>query len=59
MYAKIFFKDELKDIDVHDVKKLRPDLRNLAKGPEFALNFGGGAFAIMQVTKETACNTVL
>ena len=48
MYAKIFFKDELKDIDVHDVKKLRPDLRNLAKGPEFALNFGGGAFAIMQ-----------
>lgn len=35
MYAKIFFKDELKDIDVHDVKKLRPDLRQKAKGPEF------------------------
>jgi DNA polymerase I-like protein with 3'-5' exonuclease and polymerase domains len=35
MYAKIFFKDELKDIDVHDVKKLRPDLRSKAKGPEF------------------------
>ena len=35
MYAKIFFKDELKDIDVHDVKKLRPDLRTKAKSPEF------------------------
>ena len=35
MYAKIFFKEELEGIDVHDVKKLRPDLRNLAKGPEF------------------------
>lgn len=34
MYAKIFFKDELKDVDVHDVKKLRPDLRTKAKGPE-------------------------
>lgn len=35
MYAKIFFKEELKDIDVNDVKKLRPDLRSKAKGPEF------------------------
>lgn len=35
MYAKIFFKDELKDVDVHDVKKLRPDLRSKAKAPEF------------------------
>lgn len=35
MYAKIFFKDELKDIDVHDVKQIRPDLRSKAKGPEF------------------------
>lgn len=34
MYAKIFFKEELKDIDVHDIKKLRPDLRQKAKGPE-------------------------
>ena len=47
MYAKIFFKDELKDIDVKDIKKLRPDLRQKAKGPEFALNFGGGVPAIM------------
>lgn len=48
MYAKIFFKEELKDIDVHDIKKKRPDLRQKAKGPEFALNFGGGVFAIKQ-----------
>lgn len=48
VYAKIFFKEELKDIDVHDVKKLRPDLRTKAKGPEFALNFGGSEKAIIQ-----------
>lgn len=35
MYAKIFFKEELKDVDVRDVKKQRPDLRQKAKGPEF------------------------
>ena len=51
MYAKIFFKDELKDIDVHDVKKLRPDLRSKAKGPEFALAYGGGYTTIMQQLK--------
>lgn len=34
MYAKIFFKEELKDVDVKDIKKLRPDLRQKAKGPE-------------------------
>lgn len=51
MYAKIFFKDELKDIDVHDVKKLRPDLRSKAKGPEFALAYGGGFTTIMQQLK--------
>jgi len=48
MYAKIFFKDELANIDVNEVKKKRPDLRQKAKGPEFALNFGGGVPAIMQ-----------
>ena len=47
MYAKIFFKKELEGIDVKDIKKLRPDLRQKAKGPEFALNFGGGISAIM------------
>lgn len=51
MYAKIFFKEELKDIDVHDVKKLRPDLRSKAKGPEFALAYGGGFTTIMQQLK--------
>lgn len=61
MYAKIFFKEELKDIDVHDVKKLRPDLRTLAKGPEFALAYGGGHTTIMQQLKcseEEALNIV-
>lgn len=53
MYAKIFFKDELKDIDVHDVKKLRPDLRTKAKSPEFALAYGGGYTTIMEQLKCT------
>lgn len=47
VYAKTFFAEELKDIPVEDVKKTRPDLRQLAKGPEFALNFGGTYAAIM------------
>ena len=51
MYAKIFFKAELKDIDVNDVKKLRPDLRQKAKGPEFALAYGGGYTTIMASLK--------
>ena len=51
MYAKIFFKDELKDIDVHDVKRLRPDLRTKAKSPEFALAYGGGYTTIMEQLK--------
>lgn len=51
MYAKIFFKDELKDIDVHDVKRLRPDLRSKAKSPEFALAYGAGYTTIMQSLK--------
>lgn len=44
--AKICFPQELKDIEVKDIKKLRPDLRKKAKGPEFACQFGGGARAI-------------
>ena len=47
VYAKAFFK-ELKDVDVREIKSKYPKLRQLAKGPEFALSFGGGAFAIMQ-----------
>ena len=53
MYAKIFFKEELKDIDVHDVQKLRPDLRTKAKAPEFALAYGAGYTTIMQALKCT------
>lgn len=45
--AKIFFKDELKDIDVKDVKKLRPDLRQAAKAPFFALSYGGSYSTLM------------
>lgn len=37
MYAKIFFKEQLEGIDVNDVKEKRPDLRQLAKSPEFKI----------------------
>jgi DNA polymerase-1 len=45
--AKIFFKEELRDIDVKDVKKLRPDLRQAAKAPFFALSYGGSYSTLM------------
>lgn len=38
MTAKMIYKEELKDIPVEKVKKLRPDLRKKAKSPEFKLN---------------------
>lgn len=44
--AKVCFPEELNGIDVKDIKKLRPDLRKKAKGPEFACQFGGGWHAI-------------
>lgn len=37
LVAKMVYPEELKDIDVKDVKKLRPDLRKAAKAPEFKL----------------------
>lgn len=37
--AKIFFKDELVDVDVTEVKEKRPDLRKAAKSPFFALSY--------------------
>lgn len=37
-YAKVVFADELKDIEVKDIKKLRPDLRNAVKSVEFEIN---------------------
>lgn len=44
--AKLVFHEELKDIDVKDVKKLRPDLRKKVKPIEFSQQFGGGAKAV-------------
>ena len=38
LVAKMVYPDELKDIPVEQVKKLRPDLRKKAKAPEFKLN---------------------
>lgn len=46
LYAKIVFKDELKDVDIKDVKSSRPDLRTRVKPVEFAIMFGGGARAV-------------
>lgn len=43
LVAKMIYKDELKDIPVEQVKKKRPDLRKLAKSPEFAIAYGGDA----------------
>ena len=37
--AKHCFPDELKDIEVKDIKKLRPDLRSQAKPVEFSQQF--------------------
>lgn len=44
--AKMVFKDELKDVDVKDIKKVRPDLRKKVKSVEFSKQFGGSSFAI-------------
>lgn len=45
LYAKIFFPKELEGIDVRDVKKLRPDLRQSAKYLEFESAYGGRGYA--------------
>ena len=37
LYAKLCFPDELIDVDVGDVKKMRPDLRQKAKSAEFII----------------------
>lgn len=44
--AKLVFHEELKDIDVKDIKDLRPDLRKKVKPIEFSQQFGGGAGAV-------------
>lgn len=37
--AKMVFAEELKDIEVKDIKKVRPDLRKKVKSVEFAKQF--------------------
>lgn len=37
LYAKLCFPEELKDVDVRDVKKLHPELRQKAKSAEFRI----------------------
>lgn len=44
--AKMVFREELKDIDVKDIKHVRPDLRKKVKPIEFSQQFGGGAGAV-------------
>lgn len=44
--AKLCFKEELKDVSEADVKKVRPDLRQKAKGAGFALQYGGTGITI-------------
>lgn len=46
LYAKMCFPEELKDVDVKDVKKVRPDLRQAAKSAEFAVNYGSNGASI-------------
>ncbi len=46
MYAKLCFPEELKDVDINDVKKVRPDLRQAAKSAEFAVGYGSDGSAI-------------
>ena len=48
LVAKGCFPNELVGIEIKDIKKKRPDLRNKAKAPEFACQFGGGWKAIME-----------
>lgn len=43
LVAKMVYPDELRNIPVEQVKKLRPDLRKKAKAPEFTFAYGGDA----------------
>lgn len=46
LYAKLCFPEELKDVDVRDVKKLHPELRQKAKSAEFAVAYGSDGTSI-------------
>lgn len=48
LYAKLCFEEELKDVDVRDVKKLYPELRQAAKSAEFAIGYGSDGSAIAE-----------
>lgn len=47
LVAKMVYPEELRDIPVEDVKRLRPDLRKKAKAPEFTFAYGGDANTLM------------
>lgn len=44
--AKLCFPDELGGMDLKEIKKNRPDLRQKAKGAGFAITYGGVGFTI-------------
>ena len=46
LYAKMCFPEELKDVDVKDVKKVHPELRQAAKSAEFAVAYGSNGASI-------------
>ena len=50
LYAKLCFPDELKDVDVKDVKTIRPDLRQTAKICEFSVSYGSDGTSMAQTT---------
>ena len=57
LVAKACFPNELEGISISEIKHKRPDLRQKAKAPEFACQFGGGAGAIsdaLGISKEEA-----
>lgn len=60
-YAKVVFAEELKDVDIKDIKAKRPDLRNKVKAVEFAVQFGSDGTAVapqLGISIEEARNLV-
>lgn len=45
-YAKVVYSKELEGVEVKDIKKKRPDLRNAVKSIEFAVQFGSDGTAV-------------
>lgn len=44
--AKLVYKEELEGIDEIDVKKIRPDLRDISKRAKFAIHYGGNGSTV-------------